>query len=205
MRLAFVPKTTEFYDFFTRAGENLVATARLAEERFRDFPKTSVDHEQVKELENRGDELTREIINLLNTQYITPFDREDIYVLAKEIDDVVDYIEHASELLGLYQVDSVMEPAVDQCRVLVEAAEHLSKALAELRQLRRVEQHIVQVKRLEDDGDRIERTAIASLFSEGVDPLTVIRWKDIFEALEEAIDACETAADIVGNIAVKNV
>ena len=205
MRLAFVPKTTEFYDFFSRAGENLVATARLAEQRFRDFPNTSVDHEQVKELENQGDELTREIINLLNTQYITPFDREDIYVLAKEIDDVVDYIEHASELLGLYQVDSVMEPAVDQCRVLVEAAEHLSKGLAELRQLRRVEQHIVQVKRLEDEGDRIERTAIASLFSEGVDPLTVIRWKDIFEALEEAIDACETAADIVGNIAVKNV
>ena len=105
MRLAFVPKTTEFYDFFTRAGENLLATARLAEQRFREFPETSIGHEQVKELENQGDELTREIINLLNTQYITPFDREDIYELAKAIDDVVDYIEHASELLGLYQLD----------------------------------------------------------------------------------------------------
>ena len=205
MRLAFVPKTTEFYDLFTRAGENLLATARLAEQRFREFPQTSVEHEQVKELENQGDDLTREIIDLLNTQYITPFDREDIYELAKEIDDVVDYIEHASELLDLYQVDSRMEQSVEQCRVLVEAAEHLSKALAELRQLRRVEQHIVQVKRLEDEGDRIERTAIAALFSEGVDPLTVIRWKDIFEALEDAVDACETAADLVGNIVVKNV
>jgi uncharacterized protein len=205
MRLALVPKTTEFYDLFTRAGENLLATARLAEQRFREFPQTSIEHEQVKELENQGDDLTREIIDLLNTQYITPFDREDIYELAKEIDDVVDYIEHASELLDLYQVDSLMEPAVDQCRVLVEAAEHLSKALAELRQLRRVEQHIVQVKRLEDEGDRIERAAIAALFREGVDPLTVIRWKDIFEALEDAVDACETAADLVGNIVVKNV
>ena len=205
MRLAFVPKTTEFYDLFTRAGENLLATARLAEQRFREFPQTSVQHEQVKELENQGDDLTREIIDLLNTQYITPFDREDIYELAKEIDDVVDYIEHASELLDLYQVDSRMEQSVEQCRVLVEAAEHLSKALAELRQLRRVERHIVQVKRLEDEGDRIERTAIAALFSEGVDPLTVIRWKDIFEALEDAVDACETAADLVGNIVVKNV
>jgi len=205
MRLAFVPKTTEFYDLFTRAGENLLATARLAEQRFREFPQTSVEHEQVKELENQGDDLTREIIDLLNTQYITPFDREDIYELAKVIDDVVDYIEHASELLDLYQVDSRMEQSVEQCRVLVEAAEHLSKALAELRQLRRVEQHIVQVKRLEDEGDRIERTAIAALFSEGVDPLTVIRWKDIFEALEDAVDACETAADLVGNIVVKNV
>jgi uncharacterized protein len=205
MRLAFVPKTTEFYDFFARAGENLLATARLAEQRFREFPETSVDHEQVKELEIQGDELTREIIALLNTQYITPFDREDIYGLAKVIDDVVDHIEHASDLLGLYQVESRMEQSVEQCRVLVEMAEHLSKALAELRQLRRVEQHIVEVKRLEDEGDRIERTAIAALFREDVDPLTVIRWKDIFESLEDAVDACETAADLVGNIVVKNV
>jgi uncharacterized protein len=149
--------------------------------------------------------LTREIIALLNTQYITPFDREDIYGLAKVIDDVVDHIEHASDLLGLYQVKSRMEQSVEQCRVLVEMAEHLSAALAELRQLRRVEQHIVEVKRLEDEGDRIERTAIAALFREDVDPLTVIRWKDIFESLEDAVDACETAADLVGNIVVKNV
>ena len=205
MRLAFVPKTTEFYDLFTRAGENLLATARLAEQRFRDFPETSVAHEGVKELENQGDELTREIIVLLNTQYITPFDREDIYGLAKVIDDVVDHIEHASDLLGLYQVESRMEQSVEQCRVIVEMAEHLSGALAELRQLRRVEQHIVEVKRLEDEGDQIERSAIAALFREDVDPLTVIRWKDIFEALEDAVDACETAADLVGNIVVKNV
>ena len=205
MRLAFVPKTTEFYDLFTRAGENMLATARLAEQRFRDFPETSVAHEAVKELENQGDELTREIIVLLNTQYITPFDREDIYELAKVIDDVVDHIEHASDLLGLYQVESRMGQSVEQCRVLVEMAEHLSKALAELRQLRRVEQHIVEVKRLEDEGDRIVRTAIAALFREDVDPLTVIRWKDIFESLEDAVDACETAADLVGNIVVKNV
>jgi hypothetical protein len=205
MRLAFVPKTTEFYDLFTRAGENLLATARLTEQRFREFPESEVGREEVKELENQGDDLTREIITLLNTQYVTPFDREDIYELAKAIDDVVDYIEHASDLLGLFQVDSRMEQSVDQCRVLAEAAEHLSKALAELRQLRRAEPHIVEVKRLEDEADQIERTAIAALFREDVDPLTVIRWKDIFEALEEAVDACETAADLVGNIVVKNV
>ena len=205
MRLAFVPKTTEFYDLFTRAGENLLATASLAEQRFREFPETSVEHGQVKELENRGDELTRELLVLLNTQYITPFDREDIYELAKAIDDVVDYIEHASDLLGLYQLDARMEQSVEQCRVLVEAAEHLSKALAELRHLRRVEPHIVELKRLEDEADQIERNAIAALFREDVDPLTVIRWKDIFEALEDAVDACETAADLVGNIVVKNV
>jgi uncharacterized protein Yka (UPF0111/DUF47 family) len=98
-----------------------------------------------------------------------------------------------------------MPQALDQCRVLVEAAENLAFAFAELRSFRQAEQHLVTVKRLEDEGDRIVRDAIAGLFeNDGVSPRTVIRWKDIFEALEDAIDACETAADVVGNIVVKN-
>jgi predicted phosphate transport protein (TIGR00153 family) len=204
MRLALVPRTTEFYDLFTRAGQNLLETARLAQRRFAEFPQGG-SHDEVKALENQGDDLTREIIELLNTQYVTPFDREDIYELAKTIDDVVDYIDNASDLLGLYKVESSMAPAVEQCRVLVSAAEHLANALSELRRLRRAEQHLVRVKELEDEGDSIVRKAIAALFDEGADPLTIIRWKDIFEALEDAIDACETAADLVGNIVVKNV
>jgi uncharacterized protein len=205
MRLALVPRTSEFYALFTRAGENLLETAKLAERRFSEVPDVSVQQKQVKELEHRGDELTREIVELLNTQYVTPFDREDIYELAKEIDDVVDFIENASDLLGLYKVDSPMEHALQQCRVLVQATEHLARALADLRSLRRLERHIVEVKRLEDEADSIVRAAIAALFDGEVDLLTVIRWKDIFEALEDAVDACETAADLVGNIVVKNV
>jgi predicted phosphate transport protein (TIGR00153 family) len=206
MRLALVPRTTEFYDLFTRAGENMLETARLAERRFREFPETDVAQKDVKELENRGDDLTREIIELLNTQYITPFDREDIYELAKAIDDVVDHIENASDLLGLYKVVSRMEQSAKQCGVLVSATEHLAKALSELRHLRRAEPHIVGVKRLEDEGDRIVRDAIAALFEgHAATPVEIIRWKDIFEALEDAVDACETAADLVGNIVVKNV
>jgi len=205
MRLALVPRTSEFYDLFTRAGENLLETARLAERRFNEFPQAAVDQKEVKALEHRGDELTRELIELLNTQYITPFDREDIYELAKEIDDVVDYVENASDLLGLYKVEKPLAHSLEQCRLIVEATEHLAKALADLRNVRRLEPHIVEVKRLEDEGDRVVRSAIADLFENGVDPLTVIRWKDIFEALEDALDACETAADLVGNIVVKNV
>jgi predicted phosphate transport protein (TIGR00153 family) len=205
MRLALVPKTTEFFDLFTRAGENLLETARLAERRFAEFPEDTVRQLEVKELEHRGDELTREILELLNTQYITPFDREDIYELAKAIDDVVDYIEEASDLLGLYKVESRLGAALEQCKVLVDIAEHLASALAELKQLRRVEPQVVEIKRLEDEGDRIVREAIAALFEDSTDALMVIRWKDILEALEEAIDSCETAADLVGNIVVKNV
>ena len=205
MKLSLVPKTTEFYVLFTAAGENALETARKAEQRFRSYPETTVTQEDVKELENVGDQYTKELIDLLNTQYITPFDREDIYELAKAIDDVVDFIENASDLLGLYRVEGPMGQAHEQCRVLVEAVENLSFALAELRSVRQAERHLVAVKRLEDEGDRIVRDAIAALFeNDGVSPLTVIRWKDIFEALEDAIDACETAADVVGNIVVKN-
>jgi predicted phosphate transport protein (TIGR00153 family) len=205
MKLSLVPKTTEFYDLFTEAGENALETARKAQERFRSFPEASVTQDEIKQLENHGDELTRQIIELVNTQYITPFDREDIYELAKAIDDVVDFIENACDLLGLYRVEGPMEQAHAQCRVLVEAAENLAFSLAELRSVRQAERHLVAVKRLEDEGDRIVRDAIAALFEDdGVSPLTVIRWKDIFEALEDAIDACETAADVVGNIVVKN-
>jgi uncharacterized protein len=204
MKLSLVPRTTEFYDLFTAAGENALAAARQAQARFRTFPQAEVSQAEIKRLETEGDRLTEQIIVLLNTQYITPFDREDIYELAKEIDDVVDFIENASDLLDLYKVDRPMPQALDQCRVLVEAAEHLANALAELRGFRRAERHLLEVKRLEDEGDRIVRDAIANLFENHVDPMTVIRWKDIFEALEDAIDACETAADVVGNIVVKN-
>jgi uncharacterized protein len=204
MRLSLVPRTTEFYDLFTAAGENALAAARQVDARFRSFPGGDVSQEDLKRLETEGDRLTQQIIELLNTQYITPFDREDIYELAKQIDDVVDYIENASDLLGLYKIDRPMPEALDQCRILVEAAEHLASALAALRSLRGTQRHLIEVKRLEDEGDRIIRDAIAGLFENHVEPMTVIRWKDIFEALEDAIDACETVSDVVGNIVVKN-
>jgi uncharacterized protein len=204
VRLALVPRTSEFYDLFSRAAENALDTARLVERRFREFPEQGVRQPDVKALEHKGDELTRELIELLNTQYITPFDREDIYELAKAIDDVVDFIENASDLLTLYKVERPMGQSLEQCRLLVEATEHLSKALGELRGLRNAERHLVEVKALEDAADSLLREAIAGLFENHVDPVEVIRWKDIFEALEDAIDACETAADVVGNIVVKN-
>jgi predicted phosphate transport protein (TIGR00153 family) len=204
MKLSLVPRTTEFFDLFAAAGENALETARLVETRFRSFPEREVRQAEVKELENKGDDLTRQIIELLNTQYITPFDREDIYELAKAIDDVVDFIENASDLLTLYKVERAAEQSLEQCRLLVAAAENLAKALTELRGFRGAERYLIEVKRLEDEADQLLRGAIAGLFENHVDPVEVIRWKDIFDALEDAIDACETASDVVGNIVVKN-
>jgi uncharacterized protein Yka (UPF0111/DUF47 family) len=205
MRLALVPRPTEFYDLFTRAGANALDAARKAEVRFREHPNSSVTQADVKASEHAGDRITHDIIQLLNTQYITPFDREDIYQLATAIDDVVDHIDEATDLLDLYGVESTAKQAIEQCRILVAAVEHLSAALAGLKTRKRVQEDLEALKALEDDGDRVLRDAIADLFRDPrVDPLVVIRWKDIFEGLEDAIDACETAANLVGNVIVKD-
>ncbi len=205
MRISLTPRTTEFFDLFGRAGENALEAARLVERRFRDFPNSDVTQEEVKAIETRGDGLTRDLINLLNTQYLTPFDREDIFQLATEIDDIVDYLEETSDLLGLYGVEMPTRHAVEQCAVIVRACEQLATACENLKSMRGVQNAVVELKRLEDEGDVILRDALASLFRDGrIDPLIVIRWKDIYEGLERALDACETVANVIGNIAVKN-
>jgi predicted phosphate transport protein (TIGR00153 family) len=205
MKISLTPKTTEFYVLFARAGENALEVARLVERRFREHPNSGVTQEQVKAAETAGDVTTRDLVTLLNTQYLTPFDREDIYLLATEIDDVVDYLEEASDLLGLYGVEMPTRHAVEQCGILVKAVEQLATACGNLKGMRGIQQALIEVKALEDQGDRVLRDALASLFrDERIDPLIVIRWKDIYEALERALDACETAANVIANIYVKN-
>jgi predicted phosphate transport protein (TIGR00153 family) len=205
MRFSLTPRTTEFFTLFAKAGENALEVARLVERRFRDHPNSDVTQEQVKTIETVGDELTRELITLLNTQYITPFDREDIYLLATELDDVVDYLEEASDLLSLYGVEMPTRHAVEQCAVIVKACEQLAIACDNLKGMRGVQDALIELKGLEDEGDRILRDALAALFrDERIDPLIVIRWKDIYEALERGLDACETAANVIANIVVKN-
>jgi len=205
MRISLTPKTTEFFVLFASAGENALEVARLVERRFREHPNSGVTQEQIKAAETAGDVITRDLITLLNTQYLTPFDREDIYQLATEIDDVVDYLEEASDLLGLYGVEMPTRHAVEQCGILVKAVEQLATACNNLKGMGGVQGALVEVKALEDEGDRVLRDALGSLFrDERIDPLIVIRWKDIYEALERALDACETAANVIANIYVKS-
>ena len=205
MKLSLVPKITEFYDLFEEAGANALEAARKSEQRFREHPNSSVRQADVKALEHEGDRLTRDLIQLLNTHYVTPFDREDIYELATALDDVVDMIEEACDLLELYGIDQVARPALEQCKIIVGAVERLNNALSELRNLKGVQAELVELKQLEDEGDRVVRDAIAELFrDERIDPLVVIRWKDVYEALENALDAAEGAANVIGNIVVKN-
>ncbi len=205
VKISLTPRTSEFYDLFARAGEHALVVARLVERRFHEHPNSGVTQEQVKAAETAGDQITHDLIQLLNTQYLTPFDREDIYQLATEIDDVVDYLEEASDLLGLYGVEMPTRHAVEQCTIIVSACERLAFACTNLKGMRGVQQALVELKAFEDEGDRLIRDALASLFrDERIDPLVVIRWKDIYEALERALDACETTANVIANIVVKN-
>jgi uncharacterized protein len=205
MRISLTPRTSEFFTLFGKAGENALQVSRLVERRFREHPNSGITQEQVKKEETEGDAITRDLITLLNTQYVTPFARDDIYMLATEVDDIVDYLEEASDLLGLYGVEMPTRHAVEQCGIIVRACEQLASALDNLKGMRGVQEALVQVKAYEDEGDRVLRDALAALFrDEAIDPLIVIRWKDIYEALERALDACETVANVVANILVKN-
>ena len=154
--------------------------------------------------EQEGDRITHDIVRRVNTTFVTPIDGEDIYALATQVDDIVDFTEETADFLGLYKIEAPMEQAQAMADVLVKACEQLAAALAGLRDFKDLEQHWIEIHRLENDGDRLYRDAVAALFANGIDPMVVIRWKDIFTVLERAIDATETAAHILEGIVIKN-
>jgi predicted phosphate transport protein (TIGR00153 family) len=198
------PRDREFFDLFEEAGGNILRAAGLLEEMLRDFPERSDLSRDILICEQDGDRITHDIIQRLNQTYVTPLDREDIHALASALDDVVDYTEEVADYLGLYKIEAPMEQAQELARVLHQAARQIAEAMPRLRGFRDLSHYTVEINRLENDGDRITREAIASLFDNGIDPMVVIRWKDIFERLEEAIDATERVANILEGVALKN-
>jgi predicted phosphate transport protein (TIGR00153 family) len=170
----------------------------------RDFPERSALAREILICEQEGDRITHDIIQRLNQTFVTPLDREDIHELASALDDVVDYTEEVADYLGLYKIEAPMEQAQQLARVLHEAAGQIAQAMPRLRGFKNLSHFTVEINRLENDGDRITREAIASLFDNGIDPMVVIRWKDIFERLEEAIDATEHVANILEGVVIKN-
>ena len=160
--------------------------------------------QEIVEAEQEGDRITHDIIKRLNSTFVTPIDREDIYGLATQMDDIVDFTEEAADFLGLYKIEAPMEQAQALTKVLVASCEQLADGLEHLPEFKDLDKYWIEIHRLENDGDRISRDAVASLFSNGIDPMVVIRWKDMFAVLEEAIDATETAAQILEGIVIKN-
>ena len=204
MRVGFGPGSGEIHSLLRDAGQGVADVARLVERRFLEWP-SGPSQAEVKELEHRTDAVISSLLSQTNSMFVTPYDRDDLVALAFAVDDVADEAESASELLGLYGVETPTKQSFELCRLLVRAAEELALLLGELRDLRGSSTRIRAIKEIEDEGDDVARAARASLFRDDrIDPVIVIRWKDIYEALEDAIDACETAAHRVGNVLVKN-
>jgi predicted phosphate transport protein (TIGR00153 family) len=198
------PREREFFDLFDEAGGNIQRAAALLEEMLRDYPDRSELAREILICEQEGDRITHDIIQRLNQTFVTPIDREDILALASALDDVVDFTEEVADYLGLYKIEAPMDQAQQLATVLHQASRQIAEALPRLRGFKDISHYTVEINRLENDGDRIVREAIASLFDNGIDPMVVIRWKDIFEKLEDAIDATEHVANIIEGIALKN-
>jgi predicted phosphate transport protein (TIGR00153 family) len=200
----FASREREFFDLFEEAARNCVRAAELLERMLLQWPDHGESLRDVVVCEQEGDRITHDIIQRLNQTFVTPFDREDIIALASSLDDIVDFIEEVADFLGLYRIEAPMEQAQRMATVLRDATRQIAEAMPRLRTLKDIRRYTVEVNRLENEGDRILREAVASLFERGIDPMMVIRWKDIFERLEDAIDSTETAVNTLSGIIIKN-
>jgi len=200
----FAPRDREFFDLFEEASANILRAADLLDRMLRNYPDTKELAREILLCEQEGDRITHDIVQRLNQTFVTPIDREDILELASTLDDIVDYTEEVADYLGLYKVEAPMEQAQRLAHILMQAARQISEAMPRMRDFKDISHYTVEIHRLENEGDRVTREAIASLFDNGIDPMVVIRWKDLFERLEEAIDSTERVANTLSGIVIKN-
>jgi predicted phosphate transport protein (TIGR00153 family) len=200
----FAPKEREFFDLFEEAGANIVRAAGLLERMVQEWPDHGELARDILVCEQEGDRITHDIIQRLNQTFVTPIDREDIYDLASGLDDIVDWVEEVADFFGLYRIEAPMLQAQQQAKILNLSCQQVALAIPRLRNFEDIHHYTIEINRYENDGDRVVREALASLFEAGIDPMLVIRWKDIFERLEDAIDATERVANILEGITIKN-
>jgi hypothetical protein len=204
-RIRLTPQKREFFELYARASANAVEIARLLVQLLERFPEDGGGLiEQIKEREHEGDRLTHDVVDLLNRTFVTPFDRDDMYRLAGALDDICDHMDEAADNLGVYGVERVPEKARAQAEVILRASTKLDEAINRLEGFRDSSQQLDALRELEDEGDVLVRDAVAELFASTDDAKAIIRWKDIHERLEEAVDALENAADVLEAIIVKN-
>ena len=192
----------ELLELFEASGRNAQRASCLLRELFADFPEHPELAAEVRDCEHRGDEIAHDILRRL-AERGSDFDAADIHALTGALDDIVDYAEESADELGLYRVEAPMEQAQAMTEVLVSAAGEVSASLHGLREGDDIGPGLDEIHRLEKQADRIVREAVASLFVNGIDPMIVIRWKDIFETLEASVDACETVANVLEGITLK--
>jgi len=197
------PVDTTFYDLFTESAKHLVDGAELLAEMLGEGNDREAIAKRMRDAEHAADETTHEIVRRVNTTFVTPFDREDIYSLASRLDDVMDYMEEAVDLVLLYEVERLPSELAEQVEVLQRAAELTAESMPRLKTMRDLEEYWIEVNRLENAGDKSYRRILAKLFSGKYDALEVLKLKDIVDSLEKAIDAFEKVANIVEQIHLK--
>ncbi len=201
MRLSVVPQERRFYSLFKKQGE-LVSEA-LSQLR-NSLLEGESRHPRLRELEHECDDVTHEVYSLINKTFVTPIDPGDIYTLASSLDEIVDLAEEVSDKIGLYGVKQISAPARAMGEALAKAGVELAAAVAQLEGFKNLEPRRLEVHRLENEGDRITRDALAHLFANGVSPNDLVKWKDIYDLLEETMDQCEHVANLLEAISIKN-
>jgi predicted phosphate transport protein (TIGR00153 family) len=204
VRLRLIPRETRFFDLFVEDAANVLAGARQLEAMLRTYDEPEARAAEIRATEHRGDEISHDIGHRLEATFVTPFDREDIYALISALDDVLDFVEETADTFVLYRIDAPTATAVEQAAIIVKQVELIHDALAHLKGFRGLDTYWIEVHRLENEGDRIARDAIAALFHDTPDPVELIKWKDVYGLLEATIDKVEDVANIIERITIKH-
>jgi uncharacterized protein len=199
-----IPREERFFDLFVEEAANVLDGARQLEAMLRTFDNPDKGAKKIRDTEHRGDELSRDIGRRLEGTFVTPFDREEIHALISGLDDILDMIEATADTFVLYRIDAPTKTSVKQAALIVAACETLHEALSNLRGFKNLDPFVAEVHRIEHEGDRLARSAIAGLFDDGAKTIQVLKWKDIYTKLEETIDLCEDVAEIIERIVVKH-
>jgi predicted phosphate transport protein (TIGR00153 family) len=205
--MALFPKDINFYDLFERGAAKVYEGVQLLADLVKEFTNVPLKAKRIKDVEHEADLITHDTVAKLNKTFVTPLDREDIHGLISSLDNILDHVEAAADKLSLYRIDTVKPDAVLLADILVHAVQEVSNTVGQLRHLKGAEsilQHCIEINRLENEGDFVYRSAIAKLFEKGDDPLEVLKWKEIYESIENAIDSCEDVANVIEAVALKN-
>jgi len=204
VKLNLVPQEREYFRLFSEFAATLDEAARLLVDLMNDFADVKSKARRMLELEHVGDKIVHDIVRRLNKTFITPLDREDIYSLAATLDEILDSIEAAADMMLLYRIATPTTQAVEQAAVIARQTAVLKTAIDNLEKRKGLDEHWIEVHRLENDGDRLYRDAVAELFDDDMKCTDIIKWKDIYSTLEHAIDDCEHVANIIESIVLKN-
>ncbi len=201
-----IPRETKFFDMFTEIAGNVVEGAQVLSDLLQnyDYEKLPAAIQKIKEIEHCGDEMTHRVLIKLHQTFITPFDREDIHLLASSLDDVLDFVFSATDRLLNYKITQPSPSAKVLAGIILRQAEELKKAVSMLNKNQHLLQHCVEVNRLENEADQVSREAIGRLFDGGYDPITLIKLKELLEILEEASDKAEDVANVLETVVLKN-